>query len=93
MIIVINMITIMINQTTACVPSSGCHFGTQAKAHRRWASAARIVLLAPPASACYICISFLPRPLPPAKSACPSRLARLRLLNLHFLSVCFASAC
>ena len=82
-------------RTSACVPSSGCHFGTQANPHRKWASAARIVLLAPRASACYVCISFLHRPLPPAKPACPSRLARLRLLHLHvlFLSVCLASAC
>ena len=81
------------NQTAACVPSSGCHFGTQATTHRKWARVARIVLLAPPASACKICIPFSPRTLPPAKSAFLSRLARFRLLNLRFLSVCLASAC
>jgi len=87
------------------------------------------VLLASPASACYICISSsspcaLPPPakpafpfhvpcfrllsparsalplrvlyfclIPPAKSVFPLRVPCLRLLNLHFLSVCLASAC
>ena len=46
-----------------------------------------------PLSVCWVCI---PSPCafpPPAKSACPLRVARFRLLNLHFLSVCLASAC
>jgi len=38
-------------------------------------------------------MSFSSRPLPVAKSAFPSLLARFRLLNLHFLFFSPASAC
>ena len=90
------------NQTTACVPSSGCHFGTQAKKppkvgtrcahHPPCRARFRLLnlhfLFSSPASAFSICISSSPRPLAPLKSAFPLLLARLRLLNLHFLLAC-----